>query len=402
MSSAFSLGQPIETRNESAEDVIAEAEFLSVVDGMRRTGNEQEDPVSAKTHRPPPFANGQAPEHPLSPTRGVEKEDEEISQTAENNKVPLQKCLFCSNESETLGANLSHMETKHGLFLPEQPYLVDLEGLLRWLHGRVVYLHECLYCGMARPTTVGIQTHMRDKGHCMIAFVSEEQMVEVGQFYDFRSTYSDDDSDEDGEGQPTDLARNKLGARRSEGMTETVEDGDEGSMDLDDWETDQSNEQDEPSQKPKRQPKRPEALPVYHDEDGLHLPSGRTAGHRSLARYFRQNLHNYPTPEERIARRAITNGSTEDGDGQGTVIHPVPRVRSQNAVTRANGGLGMVGAPAAKKQEAMKLEDVQTKRAQRAETKYRWGVERRANQQKHYRVSLDRASILKMLLTCLF
>ena len=87
------------------------------------------------------------------------------------------------------------MNKFHGMFIPEQQYLVDLEGLIRYLYSKIVENHECLYCHKLKNSMSSIQTHMRDTGHCMIAFETEEEMVEVGQFYDFSSTYSDDEED---------------------------------------------------------------------------------------------------------------------------------------------------------------------------------------------------------------
>ena len=403
MSSAFSLGESVETKLEAPGDAVPEAELSNIVDGIAKASIGDQSSMSEKPAELGSSANGHRPERTLSSSR-----EHEISQSAEDDSSMLEKCLFCNADSDTLNANIDHMKTKHGLFIPEQSYLVDLKGLIRWLHDRVAYLHECLFCGMVRPTTVGIQTHMRDKGHCMVAFESEEQMVEVGQFYDFRSSYSDGGMDEEEDEEESQRPGAGLGAKRKEEIIEGAEDGDEDMADGDGWQTDEEDRETEtkPSQtKPARRSKRPDLLPAYHDEDGLHLPSGRIAGHRSLARFFRQNLHSYPSPEERISRRAIGNGSTEDGDtlmGESTVIQRVPRGRPQNAVTRADGGLGMLGVSDAKKHEAKKIEQAGMKRGQRAEDKYRWRLEKRGNQQKHFRVwQHDRARRNRIPLTFL-
>jgi len=42
---------------------------------------------------------------------------------------------------------------------------------------------------------------------------------------------------------------------------------------------------------------------VFYDEHEMHLPSGRVAGHRSLKKYYRQNLHSYPTAAERMEQQ---------------------------------------------------------------------------------------------------
>ena len=115
----------------------------------------------------------------------------------------------------SVSLNAHHMERFHNMFIPEKNYLVDLEGLIEHLQNRIRKGLQCLCCGKVRTTVFGLQTHMRDKGHCMIPFETEEDQLDVGDFYDFRSTYSDDDEsveDEDEEGQEG----AKLGARRAE------------------------------------------------------------------------------------------------------------------------------------------------------------------------------------------
>ena len=54
-------------------------------------------------------------------------------------------------------------------------------------------------------------------------------------------------------------------------------------------------------------------------------------------------------------------------------------------VTRADGGLGMVGVGEGKKRELRAVEKRERKRAQRQEKQYQWGVDKRGNSQKHFR-----------------
>ena len=416
VSSTFELGTPVEVRSSAAtdtetEDEAAEREFGSVVEGIKQTSIDEK----SSERRPSRPHNSQSPGDKFSVESIVldRKDEGDVKKAVDHDSLSLLRCLFCNLQSESIVANLKHMSLKHGLFIPEQQYLVDTEGLIQWLHERVSYLHECLYCSMVRHTTSGIQTHMRDKGHCKIAFEDEEQMIEVGQFYDFTSTYSDDElsDDEDSQAGVKLDSSAKLGDRRKS-ETIAVNGVDKEMADADDEEWEDEDVEDEPTE-PKRKTTRSSRLPptsqVYHDEDGLHLPSGRTAGHRSLARYFRQNLRNYAvTEEERATRRAILNGTVEltnededddetmsDGTAtptnersgsNGALVNNRQRGRaSNNAVTRANGGLGMIGVSDAKKHEAKKLEEGDKKRAQRAENRWRWGVERRNNFQKHFR-----------------
>ncbi|KAI7624561.1 hypothetical protein KC319_g17902, partial [Hortaea werneckii] len=115
------------------------------------------------------------------------------------------------------------------------------------------------------------------------------------------------------------------------------------------------------------------------------------------------NLRNYPTPEERANQRMLEEASPDrhvsddEGEphasagGHGTVTRgrqPRGQQPHSQAVTRANGGLGMMGASEPQKREAAKNEQRAAKRAQRAENRYRAGNERRANHQKHFRDEL--------------
>lgn len=276
----------------------------------------------------------------------------------------------------------------------------------------------------------------------MVAYSTEEEQMDVGEFYDFRSTYSDEESadDEDEEmggdgGGGGGGGGVSLGAKRAAKTTTTnaagedvtVEDGDDDAG----WESDDSSLSSVPTDEITSIPvqhrdhhyaklglhrhhshsdPRPHRnsdgfhshahhtpLAVYHDEYELHLPTGRTAGHRSLRTYYRQNLRNYPTPEERQQRAleaarhdSDADGHDDDGDGGGDRASPredrQDRGRRQVAVRR--GELGMVGVSEARKREVRAVERKEQRRAQRAAERYRAGNERRANNQKHFRDEL--------------
>jgi hypothetical protein len=93
------------------------------------------------------------------------------------------------------------MGKQHGWFVPEMEFLVDMKGLINYLSETIQVLHQCLYCHKQVHTSAGVQTHMRDRGHCMIAYSTEDEQMDVGEFYDFRATY--EDSDTEGEDEET-------------------------------------------------------------------------------------------------------------------------------------------------------------------------------------------------------
>ena len=430
MSSTFSLGEPLETASNSVVDEAAEEEFSEVVNGINKTTLEDAnaDPLSRRPSRP---HHSRAEEdnrtpHPISETtESSEMEEMDITPTS-----PVKNCLFCNFASPSFDLNVHHMTRYHDLFIPERDYLIDLEGLIGYLHSKVTHGHECLYCGKAKHTTSGIMTHMRDRGHCKIAFDSQEEQLEIGQFYDFRSTYSDpeaSDSDYITEEEDKTSSRRtgvKLGAKRDVETTIDGEGNGDAVMGDDGWETDStlsSVPTDEITTVPiddhshryaelhksrhhSHSDRRPHKASdgwhshahstphaVYYDDFELHLPSGRTAGHRSMNKYWRQNLRSHPSASERAERLALT---AADADGDIDMDAPNEsralqrghdRGRQLATVSRANGGLGMVGVTDAKRKEVSQNEKRERGRQRRQYEKWKGGNERRNNFQKHYR-----------------
>ncbi|KAI9845106.1 MAG: hypothetical protein M1837_005110 [Sclerophora amabilis] len=419
ISSTFSLGEPIDTiRSGEDLDSEADAEFSKVVNGIKETSIQGDEPVSRRPSRPHHSAAEDRPQHPISESSTPSVVSTSIS------APPAKQCLFCGYNSPSLNLNVLHMEKIHGMFLPERPFLVNLEGLISYLHNKISEFHECLFCGKLKNTTVGVQTHMRDKGHCMIAFESEGEMIEVGQFYDFRSTYSDEEGSEDMDDETTEEKATsgiKLGAKRSSAVKSTAVDsnGDAKALDedgefADGWETDSSASSLDsadltavpldhtPSMEKlqkhlhhSRHDPRPHhntdgwhshahAVPhaAYYSDYELHLPSGRAVGHRSLARYYRQNLHNYSPPGSQPNRQAITESADSEHEARDSRQRGN---RGRELTSRGSGGLGMVGVSDAKRKEVQSVEKRERRRANRHEKRYQWGVEKRGNMQKHFR-----------------
>ena len=416
VNSTFTLGETLDTTSTQNEDLDAEEEFEEVVQGIKDSSiSEPPDPVP-RPHIPTPSTAAQ--HDAMLEGRRLENEEYE-------HKANLDQCLFCNYISPTMDLNIAHMSRQHGFSIPERDYLVDLPGLVNYLSETVVVLHQCLYCHKTVHTTSGIQTHMRDRGHCMIAYSTEEEQMDVGEFYDFRSTYSDEESD----GEDTDEAAPgggvRLGPKRA--VKTTVENGDTSMAvdgeDDEDWESDSSLSSvptDEISSVPiehqdhkyakldlHRHHSHTDPRPhknqdgfhshahhtphaVYYDDYELHLPSGRTAGHRSLKMFYRQNLRNYPSVQERAQQQMIEehhyDSDADDEDTEDAAsIQQNDTSRGRQLVSRANGGLGMVGVSAEKKRQIKAVERRDQKRDQRAQARYQWGNERRANFQKHFR-----------------
>ncbi len=201
-----------------------------------------------------------------------EQQAEKIMEEKLKNKVeiPLEVCLFCNKKFPYFEECLNHMFKKHGFYIPEQKYLVDKEGLVKYMAEKVGLGNMCFVCSFQGRSLEAARAHMISKNHCKIPYESEDEKLEISEFYDFTSTYDD--------------------YKQAE--------GDENE---DEWEDVEGEEGEEGSDEEE------EELPQevsYNDGIELHLPSGVKIGHRSLARYYRQNLK----PETVLT------------EGQGTVI----------------------------------------------------------------------------------
>ncbi|KAK2871844.1 hypothetical protein FQN49_002769 [Arthroderma sp. PD_2] len=380
MSGTFSMGEPI---NGSPADVAqddaepGEQEFSDIINGIKGTKIDAHDPL---------------PIRPRRPSHGVEKEKEEATGEEKDEaeaKIPLTQCLFCNYNSPNIKLNVLHMGKFHGMFVPEQEYLVDGEGLLEYLQAKIYKNNECLYCHKLRTTPEAVQTHMKDKGHCMIAFETEDEQIEIGQFYDFTSTYSDDEEEDDeendarGDGWETDSSVSSL-------------DSDEiGAEPIDDR-SHQYSKLSKHAHHSNTEARRHRNADGFHSHahshghaafvhDGeLHLPTGRTAGHRSMAKYFRQNLHNYPTPEERLTRQRMIEEAGPDAEGEADGQADGAN-KNRALMSRANGGMGMIGASDSQKKEVRGAEVRERRRAERSQRLYEWRVNKGGNSQKHFR-----------------
>lgn len=381
------------------EGLEVEAEFEKVVHGIKETSLEEQDPLSSRPSRPTPSKGLDRETHPLSPTATTESQ---ASSSPAQTQIPLSRCLFCNYDSPTWKLSMSHMTKIHGLFIPEQNYLVDLEGLLGYLQAKITQNHECLCCHKLKNNTDGVQTHMRDKGHCKIAFETEEEMIEVGQFYDFSSTYSDSEgSDSDTEMEESTRERN--GGARLPGSGSTEDDGwetDSSFSSLDSEELTSVPNDDHTSQYERlplhRHHSKTDPRPhrsadgfhshahshntaVFYDEHEMHLPSGRVAGHRSLKKYYRQNLHSYPSAAERIEQqeRRLENGEDEE-------MADADSPNQSRAVVKRNEA-GMIGATASQRKEVRSSEIRGRQHGQRAQNRIRARDEKQNNSQKHFR-----------------
>ena len=438
MSSTFSLGDPIPTDKDSV-DSDAEQEFHEIVEGLDKTKlNDVSAPSPVgRPSNPHPSAQQEA-----EASMSVDSEDRSTTPVPTKGEPTWTStvCIFCNYNSPTVPLSAHHMERFHGMFIPEKKYLVDAEGLLKHLQKCVYERHQCIACGKVKSNTFAVQTHMRDKSHCTIPYTSLEEQLEIGEFYDFRSTYSDDGEDsEDDEMQEAEpqggakVAFKPKYAKMAFGGSNDDSDGDEDG----EWETDSEDESlaseeitavynddvkydrlEKHTHHSKHDPRHhhqadgwhshahKHAHAVFYDDYSLHLPSGKSVGHRSLNVYFRQNLHSHPSPVERAERLAIeaeinraamsgdrmeVDEDEEDNDRQVAVIANVA-AKAGRQVSRRDA-LGMVGLPEATIKSVQRREARARASQNRREDNFMWKKGRQGNKTEKYAWNIGLANL---------
>lgn len=208
-----------------------------------------------------------------------EEVEERIIKEKMSNKVdiPVTTCLFCHTNKKAIFSDIDgvveHMSVKHGLYIPETRYLVDREGLLKYLGEKIGLGNVCLCCNYQGKDIWAVREHMLTKRHMKIPYELEDEKLEISDFYDFSSSYKDD------------VKTNTTS--HDEEDWEDVSSDSEGENDDDDLNKEDNDDNT-----------------IYQAGHELILPSGKALGHRSLARYYRQNL----APERVLS------------EGQGTVV----------------------------------------------------------------------------------
>lgn len=260
-----------------------------------------------------------------SPLRTLSLNTHEEDQSANNEESfsPL-RCLFCNAESAAMDSNLTHMSHAHSFFIPDAEYLVDMESLLSYLFAVVSVFHECLFCGSSKTTKLGVQDHMRGKGHCKVDFEGDED--DLKQFFDFTG-----DVDDEGD-QP---------------MTEVT---------------------------------------LIPNEDKLHLPSGKVLGHRSRTRLFRQDLSDHPSSSSLSRRQLLTDVEAEtEAENESETVSM--QSTDRRLAMRAGTSTSLIGVPELQYRALIAIEKKMGKLETREKNEYQYVLEKGGNKQKRYKVA---------------
>ncbi|PFH51974.1 hypothetical protein AMATHDRAFT_141083 [Amanita thiersii Skay4041] len=260
-------------------------------------------------------------------------------------------CLFCTQTSSSLRSSLTHMSNVHSFFIPDIEYLVDLAGLINYLGEKIAIGNICMYCngkGRQFHTLAAVRQHMVDKSHCKIAYDTEDDRLEISDYYDFTRSYPDSPPKRDG-------ITGEIITREEDDEWEDVDDGD----------TSEDEILDDPYNRV-----------TYGDSEyELVLPSGSRIGHRSMRRYYVQSLHRTwqssgprANSNAALVRRLLTDGMIPRRTGYGAHGIEMSVVRARNPGEAREAG-----------------RHIREYRDQKRREDYKTRVGFNHNHQKHYR-----------------
>lgn len=343
--------------------------------------------------------------------------DEKIA-AARSRLSPLH-CLFCAHtSSSSFEDNLTHMSSEHSFFIPDAEYLVDPTGLVTYLGEKLAVGNVCIYCngkGREFRTLDAVRKHMVDKSHCKIAYDTENDMLEMSDFYDFSASYPDAEERR--------RRKEERRANRKE-RKKASNDAAEGWEDVEN--DDSSDEVDEVIDEP---PSSSSSSSSSEDEDAddnegggdssdsdtaslpenqitlgdshleLVLPSGNRIGHRSMRRYYAQSFTTTISSRGRIANE-------EDPNSGRSIVRKLLADKHSALVPR-KGGFGAFGSgtevvKARNRGEAREAgRHVREFRDQKRKEDYKTRVAFAQNNQKHFRDPLLQVQFF-FLFSCLY
>lgn len=196
-------------------------------------------------------------------------------------------CLFCWKDNGTIEDNLRHMQLAHSFYVPDVEHCTEPEGLVEYLHSKIIEEHLCLWCTGSKKyeSPEAARQHMTDKAHCAMRYEEEGEFDEYEQFYDYDTGSEDED-----EGNA--LALVLPGSEQMSSLASSAGD--------------------------------------------LPLPGGGVARHRALMKYYRQNIR--PVDERRESLRAAMSRLALDYKASGGERH-----LGLSLTQRFNMGIGTRG-----------------------------------------------------------
>jgi pre-60S factor REI1 len=359
-----------------------------------------------QTPRPPSTATKEVSQtHPISrqsDSDGPEDEsaltlDEKIA--AARSRLSPAHCLFCTHVSSSLDDNLAHMSGEHSFFIPDAEYLVDLTGLIVYLGEKVAVGNVCIYCngkGREFHTLDAVRKHMIDKSHCKIAYDTEDDMLEISDYYDFSSSYPDAEERRRRKEEKRKAKKEKKAA--ADGWEDVDDSGGEADEVVDEPPSSATTSTQEEEDEDEDDSSDMDSLPSNQITIGdshleLVLPSGSRIGHRSMRRYYAQSFSGT------TARGASGGGRTSGDPNSGReVVRRLLADKHKSALVPRKCGFGAFGAgtqvvKARNRGEAREAgRHIREFRDQKRKEDYKTRVAFVHNHQKHYRDPLLQVS----------
>ncbi|GMM34890.1 Reh1 protein [Saccharomycopsis crataegensis] len=111
--------------------------------------------------------------------------DDDDDEEEDYDILAVNGCLYCNSQNSNFEELLEHMLQKHGLFIPDKNYLVDAEGLVSFLWEILSDYNECLSCGFFGKNLESIQDHCISKAHCRMPYETNEERALFSPFFKY-------------------------------------------------------------------------------------------------------------------------------------------------------------------------------------------------------------------------
>ena len=200
----------------------------------------------------------------------------------------ITECIYCGQENKEVNRNIKHMFQKHGLYIPERSYLIDLPGLLSFLYRLIIQDYRCLCCNFIGSSVESIRAHMNSKRHCRLPYESMEEREVFEPFYDFSSLEQDNS-----------IKRTSKSGKNIRFNVDSEDDAEEGTSDTE-TNTMHSNYT---------------RVEIDETKQELTLPTGTKLGHRSNQRPNKPHVSNADNQQRRAVAaandRMLASGVTE-------------------------------------------------------------------------------------------
>ncbi|CUM67456.1 uncharacterized protein PRCAT00005152001 [Priceomyces carsonii] len=256
-----------ESRTESPYSVTSHLSEFSLGDSMAETFSNAET-GSELNYTESDFTDLDGMYELDSETESWEEDMSETESLENVDIMPISHCFICGRNNHNAEENARHMFSSHGLYIPKRSYLSDLDGLLTYISEIITIYNECLVCNFQGKSLISIRQHMCSKGHCKLPYETKEEKLAIAQFYNFDSH--------------TSLTHLPIHSRKHVSFEDQ---GEEVIVNvLPDLPTLADSIRDPISND--------NYSLVHVDPTGveLTLPTGSRIGHRSMVRYYRQNV----------------------------------------------------------------------------------------------------------------